>query len=51
MKDHQLRVTPVRRDPIDLDALVAALLRLVDHLAEADSTTEVPAAVPQEPAA
>ena len=51
MKEHQLKVTPVRRDPIDLDALVAALLRLVDHLAETDASGEDAAVVPQEPAA
>ena len=47
--DKQLRVTPVWRDEIDIDRLVAALLRLLAQMADEevagpDSTSSEPAA-------
>jgi len=48
--DKQLRVTPVWRDEIDIDRLVAALLRLLEQMADEeenageDSSSSEPAA-------
>ena len=48
--DKQLRVTPVWRDEIDIDRLAAALLRLLEQMADEeenpapDSTSSGPAA-------
>jgi len=48
--DKQLRVTPVWRDEIDIDRLVAALLRLLEQMATEEENA-APDSSSAEPAA
>lgn len=51
MKEHQLKVTPVWRDEIDFDALVAALMRITQLITEADEAVAAAKAEDEESAA
>lgn len=52
MAERRIRVTPVRRDEVDVEKLVAGLMLLVEQLAQEDARdTQDEGVPPEEPAA